>query len=153
MDRVKRFLEYAGDFERAYQSRCFSILQKHFTEDVIYEIHGPGIATQRYEGRDAVLAHLEWTTDVFDLRFAERQLLRVAGPAERRDGAIELFGVAVYTLGSGERCHLPMSEAAHFEGERIAKLVDSLSPGGVLEVRLIAEKHPELLPATILGLE
>ena len=153
MERVNRFLEYAADFEEAYRSRRFSALEDYFTEDSVYEIHAPGEATQRHEGRDAVIAYLEWITDAFDLRFAERKLLRVAGPAERQDGAVEVTGVAVYTLDSGERCYLSMSEAAHYEGDRIARLVDSVSPGGAHEIRLMVENHPKLFSPAVLGAE
>ena len=150
MNLVERFVLYSVAFEEAYRSRRFSSLEEHFTEDAVYDIAGPGIATQRHEGRDAVLTYMEWITDAFDLRFARRQILRVAGP-EERDGVVEVSAVAVYTLDSGERCHLSMSEAAHFEGERIARLVDSLSPGGVHEMKLVVEKHPDRFPAGVLG--
>ena len=150
MGTVERFLQYAAAFEEAYRSRRFSSLEDHFTPDAVYEIQGPGVVPQRHEGRDAVFSYMEWITDAFDRRFEERQLLRVAGPTER-DGAVELAGIAVYTLDSGERCHLSMSEIAHYEGDRIARLVDTLSPGGVHEVQLIVEKYPDRFPAGVIA--
>ena len=150
MNSVERFLQYAVAFEDVYRSRSFSDLEEHFTEDAVYEISGSGLAPQRHAGRDAVLRYLEWITEAFDLRFARCQLLRVSGP-EECDGVIEVSGIAVYTLDSGERSHLSMSEAAHYEGDRISRLVDSVSPGGAHEMRLIVENNSSLFPADVLG--
>ena len=150
MNSAERFVLYSLAFEEAYHSRRFSTLEDYFTEDAVYEIVGPGLASQCHEGRDAVLSYLEWITEAFDLRFEQRQILHVAGP-EERDGVVEVAGVAVYTLDSGERCYLSTSEAAHYDGERIARLVDSLSPGGAHEIKFIVEKHPDRFPAGVLG--
>jgi len=147
---LERFVHYAAAFEEAYRSRDFAPLAAYFTEDAEYEIHAPGLPSQRHRGRDAVLAYLEWITEHFDLRFAERRLLRVEGPLVR-EGRVEIHGIAVYTLDTGERCHLSMSEAAHFRGDRIERLVDTLSPGAAHEMRWLVEKHPDRFPAEVLG--
>jgi hypothetical protein len=98
-----------------------------------------------------VLAYLARITDEFDRRFAARKLVHVDGPHPRDGGrAVETHGVAVYRLESGEFCHLPMTETAHFAGDRIERLVDRLSPGAWHEMRLVVAAHPELFPSSLL---
>jgi hypothetical protein len=148
---VERFVAYAAEFERAYRSRDFASLEAFFSETASYEIHLPGEAVRSYDGRDAVLAYLARITDEFDRRFAERRLVHVDGPHLRDGGrAVETHGVAVYRLASGEYCHLPMTETAHFAGDRIARLVDRLSPGAWHEMQLVITRHPELFRADLL---
>jgi hypothetical protein len=148
---LKRFLEYATAFERAYASRDFSCLEGFFSEDVRYEIHSFGEPVRRHEGRDAVLRYLAYVTEHFDRRFASRKLVHVDGPHVReREREVETHGVAVYRLASGECCHLPMTETAHFRGELIERLVDRLSPGASHEMRIFVSGHPELFPSALL---
>jgi hypothetical protein len=148
---VKRYLEYAAEFERAYASRDFSSLEPFFSEEARYEIHAPGESVRRHEGRDAVLSYLAFVTENFDRRFAERKLLHVDGPHAREGGReIETHGIALYRLASGECCHLPMTETAHFRGERIERLVDRLSPGAWYEMRCFVTGHPELFSPALL---
>ena len=146
---LERFIQYAATFEDAYEGRDFAILEPYFTEDVQYEIRGYDHEPLRHDGRDAVLGYLDWITERFDKRFARRQVLRVEGPSAS-ENRVEVHGVAVYTLDTSERCHLSMSEVAYFRGDRIERLVDTLSPGAVHEMRLIVEKYPERFSAKVL---
>ncbi len=147
---IEAFVRYAAEFEHAYASRDFARLAPFFTEDAEYEIHAPGLPTQVHRGRDAVLDYLEWVTEHFDQRFASREIVRLAGPTPVEDG-VEVHGMALYTLDEGERCHLTMTERAVFEGGRISRLVDTITPGGACEIRWIVERHPERFPQEILG--
>jgi hypothetical protein len=148
---LERFLEYAAAFERAYASRDFSVLEPFFSEDTRYEIHAPGEPVRRHEGREAVLRYLAFVTEHFDRRFAERRLLHVDGPHVREsEGEIETHGIALYRLASGDCCHLPMTETAHFRGELIDRLVDRLSPGAWYEMQLFVTRHPELFSPALL---
>jgi hypothetical protein len=148
---LKRFLEYAAEFERAYASRDFASLEPFFSEAVRYEIHAPGEPVRRHEGRGAVLRYLAFVTEQFDRRFAERRLLHVDGPHVREsEREVETHGTALYRLASGECCHLPMTETAHFSGEVIDRLVDRLSPGAWYEMRSFVLRHPELFSPALL---
>ena len=146
---LETFVRYAAAFEQAYESRDFTVLEPFFTEDAVYETYAPGLPNQRHEGRASVLGYLEWMTECFDQRFESRQLFRVSGP-EVKDGVVELHGIAVYTLETGERCHLSLTEDAHFEGDRIFRLVDHLSLGAATEMKWIVEKYPDRFPAALL---
>lgn len=148
---LERFLAYAAEFERAYVSRDFAALEPFFSENACYEIHLPGEATRLHRGRGGVLEYLARITEDFDRRFAERRLVHVDGPHLLDGGrAVETHGVAVYRLPSGEYCHLPMTETAHFAGDRIERLVDRLSAGAWHEMRLVVAGHPELFRSSLL---
>ncbi len=148
---LKRFLEYASEFERAYVSRDFSSLEPFFSEDACYEVHTEGEPVRRHVGRARVLEYLAWVTEHFDRRFAARKLVRVDGPHVRAgEREIETHGVAVYSLPSGECCHLPMTETAYFRGEVMERLVDRLSPGASHEMRYFILRHPELFSPSLL---
>ena len=146
---MERFIRYAAAFEQAYESRDFSKLEPFFTEEATYVTHAPDLPDQRHEGRGAVLGYLDWMTEHFDQRFESRQLFRVSGPEVVGDH-IELHGIAVYTLDTGERCHLSLTEHAHFEGDRIARLVDHLSLGAAAEMKWIVEAYPERFPSELI---
>ncbi len=46
-----RFMAYAQAFERAYESRDWSVLQDYFTEDASYEVVGPERLRSESRGR------------------------------------------------------------------------------------------------------
>jgi len=146
---VKRFLEYAAAFERAYAARDFAALAPFFGEDACYEIHAPGETRRLHAGREAVLGYLAFVTEHFDRRFAERRLLHVDGP-HLHESEVTTHGIAVYRLPSGECCHLPMTETAHFRGAEIVRLVDRLSPGAWHEMKHFVGAHPELFSPELL---
>ena len=78
MDLVKRYVEYAGAFERVYRSDAWKELEPFFTEGAVYEVKGPPPFGGRAEGRDAVLGQLRDSVNAFDRRFPRR--------AEKRKG-------------------------------------------------------------------
>lgn len=146
----KRFMEYAQTFERVYESRDWSLLQDYFTEDASYEVVGPERLRSESRGRKQVLEFLDWSTDAFDRKFEERKVV-VFDPLVEIDGRIELHGAALYRLPSGLHCHSPLYETAVFEGDRIRRLVDKLSPGASHEILLALDAHPELFPRSLNG--
>ena len=139
---LQRFLEYAEAFEHAYASGQWQELASYFTDDAVYEIRMDDQAPVEYRGREAVLDYLASVTEGFDKRFASRKLLPFEAPREAEDG-VWLYGAAVYTMADGARCHLVMEEQAIFSGERIARLVDYVTPGAVAEVQVIRQRYPE----------
>ncbi len=148
---LDRFVQYAAAFEKAYASADYAALAPFFTEEAEYVIHRPARSTLRYEGREAVLGFFEWITAEFDRKFASRRVVPLSAPRAEGD-EVEVHGLALYTMASGERCHFTMTETAHFSEGRIARLVDRITPGGELEMRLVVEAHPEVfLPAVLEG--
>ena len=123
MSLIPRFVAYAAAFEKAYESRDFSVLEPFFTEDAVYEVPLPGVLGGRWEGRAVVLACLESVTDRFDRRFASRVVALVAGPREEKD-SVWLRGSAHYTAPGLPDLHFELEETARFRGDRICHLSD-----------------------------
>lgn len=56
MSRIPRFIAYAAEFEKAFESDDWSLLEPFFSEDAVYEIGLPLLGKQRCENRAAILA-------------------------------------------------------------------------------------------------
>lgn len=140
MSLVPRFVQYAAAFEKAYASRDFAVLEPFFTEDAVYEVPLPGVLGGRWEGRPAVLACLEAVTDRFDRHFASRAIALVAGPREEND-AVWIRGSAHYTAPGLPDLHFELEETAHFEGDRISRLVDRYDEADGQAVAEYLAKH------------
>lgn len=147
---TKRFAAYAQAFERAYESRDWSLLQDFLTEDASYEVLGPERLRSESRGRKQVLEFLDWVTDAFDRKCEERKTV-MFDPLVEIDGRIELHAAAIYRLPSGLHCHSNLYETATFEGDRIRRLVDELSPGACHEILLALDGYPELFPRSLNG--
>ena len=74
MDVIKRFTEYADDFEKTFADDDWSRLRQYFTDDAVYEGVGSDAFSFKAEGIDAVLAHMKSSLDGFDRKFATRTL-------------------------------------------------------------------------------
>ena len=142
---VKRFLEYAGAFERAYASDDWSLIAEFFSEEATYRVVGPDRLAPQLSGRPAVLDYFRWITTTFDKRCEERKLVPIEAPVEK-DGRVVLHGAAVYRMKDGERCHVILTETAWFEGDQIRQLVDELTPGTVHELQLWLDRYPDVFP-------
>jgi hypothetical protein len=127
VDLVKRYVEYAGAFERVYQSDAWKELEPYFTENAVYEVAGPAPFGGRAEGRDAVLAHLRDSLNAFDRRFPRRAVQVLEGPALRQ-GGVQVHWRASYSGPGLPELILDGEESASFEGERICRLEDRFPP-------------------------
>jgi hypothetical protein len=127
VDPTQRFGEYAAAFERVYQSDEWSELEPFFTEDAVYEVHGGPPFGGKFEGRAAVLEHLERSVNAFDRRFPVRKLQLLEGPTLRQ-GRVWLRWRVTYAGPGLPELVLDGEEAALFEGDRIRRLEDRFPP-------------------------
>jgi len=127
VDPTQRFGEYAAAFERVYQSDEWSDLEPYFTEDAVYEVQGGPPFGGKFEGRTAVLAHLERSVNAFDRRFPARKLLMLEGPTLRQ-GRVWMRWRVTYAGPGLPELVLDGEEAALFAGDRIQRLEDRFPP-------------------------
>jgi len=137
VDLVKRYLEYAGAFERVYRSDAWKELEPFFTESAVYEVDGPAPFGGRAEGRDALLARLRDSVDAFDRRFPRRSVELLEGPMQQGSD-VRVRWRASYSGPGLPELVFDGEECASFEGERIRRLEDRFPPemSGILELWL-----------------
>ena len=128
MNDVERFEQYAADFELAYESDDWSVVERHFAEDAVYEVLAGPPMGGCYEGRDAVLASLKQTLDLFDRRFDSRQVTFLEGP-EMRGDSVWLRALANYAVAGAPDLAIEGEETATFDGDRIIRLEDRYPEG------------------------
>lgn len=144
MSHIAHFAAYAAAFEKAYANDDWSLVRPYFTEDAVYEVaFGPPLGG-RFEGRDAILAYFKTVLDGFDRRFASREVALVEGPREEGD-AVWIRGSATYRADGVPPLSFELEETAHFDGERIARLVDRYEPEVEEAVRAYLEQHGDAL--------
>ena len=126
MGTIDRYLAYAAAFEEAYASDDWSTLEPFFTEDAVYEFIAPAPFGGQYEGRAAVLAQFKNSVNGLDRRFDSRAVEALEGPIEK-DGDVWMRWAARYTLAGAPDCRMEGEERAVFAGDRIRRLVDSIT--------------------------
>lgn len=127
MDPVDRFKEYAAAFEDVFKSNDWTLLERFFTEDAVYELVGAEFFEGRHEGRDAIFAALEASLENFDRRFETRELEILEGPALKEGDVWLRWRASCRTPGVPELV-IDGQELVRFEGERIVRLVDVFPP-------------------------
>ena len=128
MNDVERFEKYAADFEVAFESDDWSVVEPHFAKDAVYEtLAGPPMGGC-LEGRDAVLASMKQTLDGFDRRFDSREVAFLEGP-EMRGDSVWLRAQVNYAVAGAPDLVLEGVSTATFDGERIIRLEDSYPEG------------------------
>jgi len=126
MGVLDRYLTYAAAFEEAYASDDWSKLEPFFTEDAVYEFIAPAPFGGKYEGRAAILAQFKNSVNSLDRRFDSRAVEAVEGPLEK-DNGVWMHWTGIYTLAGAPDCRMEGEERAEFAGDRIRRLVDSIT--------------------------
>jgi hypothetical protein len=135
MSQLESFARYADDFEKAFETEDWSIVEPHFEPDAVYEIIGEPPLAGLHQGRAAVMAHLQNSVDTFDRSFDSRTLDILEGP-EERDSGVWLRWRATYGVAGAPDFVMEGEEAVWFEGDRITRLED---------------RYPEGVGAAVLG--
>jgi hypothetical protein len=139
MTPSEKLFAYAGDFEKTFVDDDWSRLERHFTEDVVYEVVNCPFAC-RVEGRDAVLAALRKSISGFDRRCDARRLGVRSGPTESGD-QVELDWEVTYSLKGAPDLPLLGASLARFRGDRICYLRDSYPDGMGEQVAAWTSEH------------
>jgi len=82
-------------FEKAFESNDWSLLEPFFAENAVYEIGLPLLGRACCEDRTAILGWFPDVLDRFDRRFESRALELLDGPKEE-GGAVWIRGSATY---------------------------------------------------------
>ncbi|MCZ6464612.1 MAG: nuclear transport factor 2 family protein [Proteobacteria bacterium] len=145
MDPIARFGEYATAFEDVYKSDDWSLLDPYFTDDAVYEIEADPPFGARHEGRAVIYKALKESLDNNDRRFASRNLELLEGP-KNVDGAVWIRWRATYTLEGAPDFVMNGEETAHFEGDRISRLVDVFTEETQKNALAYLRAHGDKLP-------
>lgn len=144
MSNIPRFVAYAAEFEKAFESDDWSLLEPFFAEDAEYEIGLPILGKAHCEDRAAILAWFPDVLDRFDRRFASRTLELLDGPKEE-DGEVWMRGSATYCSEGVPDFVLVLEEIVRFEGDRIVRLEDRYTTEMAAETgRFVREYGPKL---------
>jgi len=146
MNDVERFEKYAADFEVAFESNDWSVVEPHFAKDAVYEtLAGPPMGGC-LEGRDAVLASMKQTLDGFDRRFDSRTVTFLEGP-ELCGDSVRLRALVKYAVAGAPDLVLEGISTATFNEEGMIRLEDSYPEGVADAVRKYLKAYGEKLHA------
>ena len=144
MSNIPRFVAYAAEFEKAFESNDWSLLEPFFAEDAVYEIGLPLLGRACCEDRTAILAWFPDVLDRFDRRFESRALELLDGPKEE-GGAVWIRGSATYRSEGVPDFVLVLEETVRFEGDRITHLEDRYTAEMAAETeQFVREYGPKL---------
>jgi NAD(P)-dependent dehydrogenase (short-subunit alcohol dehydrogenase family) len=132
-----RYLAYADAFEESFVDDEWGRIEAFFTEDAVYE----GDPDAR--GRDAVLAKLKDGIDKFDRRMDSRTL-DFQEPTVEGD-TLRVTWEVTYAKAGAPDLSIAGVETAVFEGDRIARLRDQITPVAQKGMEQWLAKHAALL--------
>lgn len=140
MSLLEKFQAYAEDFEVAYASDDWSVLDRHFTEDAVYETIAMEPFSNRSEGRGAVKDYFKAMTAGFDRRFDTRAVEVLEGPKES-DGKVWFRWAATYTRAGAPALRMEGEETLVFEQGRIRRLEDRIPDATALVTAAYMAEH------------
>jgi len=145
---LERLFRYMRDFEIAYLTGDFAVIERHFHEDAIHEIGGGGAPIgSGGVGRAAIIAGLRAGVDAVDRRFDARIPEILEGPQMRSDGIWMRFALRLRRAGLPELC-IHGEHLAEYRGGRIAGLRERVADGEPARVAAyLAEHHARLRAA------
>jgi len=138
---------YMRDFELAFLTGDWSVLEPHFHEDARHRIDGGGLPLgSGGDGRAAVLAGLAAGVDAVDRRFDVRIPEIVEGPATREDGVWMRFALTLRRAGLPD-LRIDGEHLAAFRDGRIASLDEKVAPGEPARVAAYLAENGAMLKA------
>lgn len=118
---------YMRDFELAFMTGDWSVLESHFHEDACHRIDGGGLPLgSGGDGRAAVIAGLAAGVDAVDRRFDVRIPEIVEGPVTRDDGVWMRFALTLRRAGLPD-LRIDGEHLATFRDGRIASLREKVA--------------------------
>jgi ketosteroid isomerase-like protein len=145
MTFLDRFFYYAADFERTYVDDDWSRLEKHFTDDAVYEVKNVPFAC-RLAGRTALFKGIRKSLDGFDRRFTVRKVEVTAPPELRSDGVVVNWK-GTYEKEGLDSVTIRGRSEARYRDDRIEYLSDTYDDGVGAETMNWARRHPTFDPS------
>ena len=130
MTPLQRFGIYAQEFEQTFADDDWSRLERHFAPDATYEVAGTPPFACSLRGRDAIFHGIRKSLDGFDRRFATRDIALEGVPTVEGD-TVSLSWAVTYGRPGSPALVLRGRSSATYDGERIARLVDSYDPAAI----------------------
>jgi hypothetical protein len=145
---LERLFHYMRDFEMAWLTGQWSMLDAHFHEDARHTIAGGGepIGTGGV-GRAAIVAGLRAGVEAIDSRFDVRIPEIVEGPVTREDGVWMRFALTLRRAGLPD-LRIDGEHLARYRGDRIELLAEKVAPDAASRAAAyLAEHAARLKPA------
>jgi steroid delta-isomerase-like uncharacterized protein len=146
MTDLERFVRFALDFELAFWSDQWSLLDAHCTEDAFRVAHCAGSLGADDRGRAAMLGGLAAGVRALDRRFDVRIPEVLAGPETRKDGVWMRYALRLRRDGLPELA-IEGEHLARFAGGRLASIEEWLPPGTGERVDAFLREHDARLHA------
>lgn len=148
MTDLERLFHYMRDFEMAYLSGQWSLLDAHFHEDARHTIDGgSGPLGSGGNGRAAIVTGLRGGVDAIDRRFDVRIPEIVEGPTTRDDGVWMRFALTLRRAGLPD-LRIDGEHLARYRGDRIELLAEKVAPDTAARVKAYLDEHSaKLKPA------
>ena len=140
MELAKRFLEYAGAFEKTFEDDDWARLEPFFTEDAVYTSTGGPPLGGRWEGRRRILDQLRESVNQLDRRFDVRRTELIGAP-EVGENTFEMGWRATYEKASCPDLVFDGRERATYDGDRIRLLEDEVEEGADLRIQAYLDRH------------
>jgi hypothetical protein len=146
---LERLFHYMRDFEMAWMTGQWSLLDAHFHEDARHTIDGGGAAIGTGgSGRAAVVAGLRAGVEAIDSRFDVRIPEIVEGPRTRDDGVWMRFALTLRRAGLPD-LRIDGEHLARYRGDRIELLAEKVAADSAARVNAYLDEHSAgLKPAT-----
>ena len=137
---LELFLRFALDFEVAFWSDGWAILDAHTAADARRIVHSEGSLAADDRGRDAMLAGLAGGVRALDRRFDVRIPEVLAGPETRSDGVWMRYALRLRREGLPELA-FEGEHLARFAGGRLTAIEETLPPGAGERVDAFLREH------------
>jgi predicted ester cyclase len=140
MTDLERFLRFALDFELAFWSDRWELLDAHVREDAFRVAHCAGSLGADDSGRAAMLGGLAAGVRALDRRFDVRIPEVLAGPETRSDGVWMRYTLRLRRDGLPELA-IEGEHLARFAGGRLTSIEEWLPPGTGERVDAFLREH------------
>ena len=130
---IERFLGYAAAFDQAFESDDWSLVESYFTEDAVYEVPGGPPFGKLVEGLENIISSFQTDVNLFDRKFDER-IVELVKPPYEEGTVVHAPWRAVFRKEGFPDLELTGTEQAHFEGDKISRLVSVIDAAKGQEV-------------------